>query len=198
MRAMVDSIRAPGDSAVPLVDPDTVHESRGWFIGLGVALLVLGTLSIFLPPVASLATTLVIGWLLVIGGLVQGYHALRNPRWAGRGWAIVAAFVYLIAGALVIAFPVAGTAILTLILASFFAASGVLKIVRAVQHRRMLAWGWLLFDGLLSLALGALIWIGWPSTAVWALGLLVGIDLVFGGSSMLAIGVGAGQLVEAR
>ena len=195
---MVDSIRAPGDSVVSLVDPHTVHENRGWFIGLGIALLVLGVLAIILPPLASLATTVVIGWLLVVGGLVQGYHAIRNPRWAGRGWAIVAAVVYLIAGALVVAFPLTGTAVLTLILAAFFVASGILKIIRAVQHRRMPAWGWVLFDGILSLVLGALIWIGWPSTAVWALGLLVGIDLVFGGSSMLAIGVGAGQLVEAR
>lgn len=195
---MVDSIRAPGDSPVQLVDPDTVREGRSWFIGLGIALLVLGTLSILLPPIASLATTVVIGWLLVIGGIVQGYHAIRNPRWAGRGWALAAAVVYLLAGALVIAFPVAGTALLTLILASFLAASGLLKIVRAVQHRRMPAWGWLFFDGLLSLALGVMIWAGWPSTAVWALGLLVGIDLVFSGSSMLVLGVSARQLAPAR
>ena len=195
---MVDSIRSPGDGGLTLVDPHTVHENRSWFIGLGIALLVLGVLSILLPPLASLATTVVIGWLLVVGGLVQGYHAIRNPRWAGRGWAIVAAIVYLIGGALVVAFPLAGTAVLTLILASFFVASGVTKIIRAVQHKRMPAWGWVLFDGLLSLALGALILMGWPSTAVWALGLLVGIDLIFGGSSMLAIGAGAGQLVRAR
>lgn len=195
---MADSIRSPADAALPLVDPISVHENRGWFIGLGIALLVLGVLSILLPPLASLATTMVIGWLLVIGGVVQGYHALRNPRWASRGWAIASGIVYLIAGVLVIAFPVTGTAVLTLILASFFVASGILKIARALQHRRMPAWGLLLVDGLLSLVLGILIWVGWPSTAVWALGLLVGIELIFGGSSMLAIGVGAGQLAKAR
>jgi uncharacterized membrane protein HdeD (DUF308 family) len=195
---MVESTRAPESRAVPLVDLDAVHEGRGWFIGLGIAFLVLGMLSIFLPLLASLATTVVIGWLLVLGGLSQGYHALQNPRWGGRGWAFVGALVHVLAGLLVILFPVVGTMMLTLILASFLAASGILKIVRGIQHKRLPAWGWLVFDGVLSLVLGGMILLGWPSTAVWALGLLVGIDLVFSGSSMLVLGVTAGQLARVR
>jgi uncharacterized membrane protein HdeD (DUF308 family) len=195
---MVDSIRASESRAFALVDIDTVHESRGWFIGLGIAFVLLGALSILLPPLASLATTVVIGWLLVIGGLVQGYHALQNPRWGGRGWALVGSVIHLVAGGLVIAFPVAGTMMLTLVLSAFLAASGITKIVRAVQHKRLPAWGWLVFDGVLSLVLGGMILLGWPSTAVWALGLLVGIDLVFSGSSMLVLGATAGQLARVR
>ncbi|APR85347.1 Hypothetical protein A7982_10696 [Minicystis rosea] len=185
-------------SGIPLVDVDSVRENRGWFIGLGLVFMVLGALAIVLPFAGSLVTALVIGWLLVIAGVTQGIHAFRSPRWANRGWAIASAVIQVIAGLLVVAFPLSGTLSLTLILAAFLAAEGVLRIVRAVQHRSMPAWGWLLFDGILSLVLGILILAGWPSTAVWALGLLVGINLVFGGSSMLLLGLTAGEPSHVR
>jgi uncharacterized membrane protein HdeD (DUF308 family) len=180
-----------------LVDFGHVRDARAWFIGLGVAFMVLGGLAILLPFLASLVTALVIGWLLIVGGVIQGVHALQNRRWGHSGWAIAGAILHVIAGALVVVFPVAGTAALALILASFLIASGAIKIIRAAQHRAMPAWGWLVLDGILSLVLGIMIWIGWPSTAVWAVGLLVGIDLVFSGSSMLLIGIGAGARAPA-
>jgi uncharacterized membrane protein HdeD (DUF308 family) len=178
-------------------DLDTVRRMRGWFVGLGVAFVLLGVLAIFLPLAASLVTTEVIGWLLVIGGVLQGVHAFQNRQWSGSGWAIVGALIMVIAGVLDIAFPVAGTLALTLILASYFLVEGVLKIFRSVQHRHMRAWGWFLFDGLLCLLLGGLIWMGWPGTAVWALGLLVGINFIMGGSSLLLIALGS-EPVTAR
>jgi uncharacterized membrane protein HdeD (DUF308 family) len=179
------------------VDLEPVRHARVWFIALGIIFLILGTLAILLPFAASLATTLVLGWLLVFGGIFQGVHAAENWRWRGAGWALVGGLLHVIAGALVIVFPVAGTLALTFILAVFFAAQGVLKIIRAVQHRGMPAWGWLVFDGLLSLALGLMIGLGWPSTAVWALGLLLGIDLLFSGSSMLVIAVASRAALRA-
>ncbi|WP_438005341.1 HdeD family acid-resistance protein [Sorangium sp. So ce321] len=174
-----------------LVDAHTVQENRGSFVGLGVALLVLGVLAILMPVVASLVSAVVIGSVLVVSGLLQGVHAVRNPRWANSSWSLVSALFQIVAGVLIVAFPVTGTMTLTLILAAFFFADGFLRIIRAIQHRGMAAWGWLLFDGLLSLALGVLIWWRWPSTAVWALGLLVGVNLIISGSSMLLIGVSA-------
>lgn len=185
-------------SSIPLVSAASIRENRGWFIGLGLAFMVLGVLAIVLPFAGSLVTALVIGWLLVIAGIMQGVHAFRSPRWANRGWAIAGAVIQVIAGLLVVAFPLSGTLSITLILAAFLAAEGVLRIIRAVQHRSLPAWGWLLFDGILSLVLGVLILAGWPSTAVWALGLLVGINLLFGGSSMLLLGLTAGEPSRAR
>jgi uncharacterized membrane protein HdeD (DUF308 family) len=185
----------PGPS-FPLVDFEHVRHARSWFIGLGIAFLVLGALAIILPPAASLATALVIGWLLIISGILQGVHAFQHRSWAHSGWAIAGAIIHVIAGVLVVAFPLAGTVVLTLILASFLLVVGGVKIIRALQHRTMPAWGWLLFDGILSVLLGLLIWMGWPSTAVWALGLLVGINLVFSGASMLLIAAGAGRAVR--
>jgi uncharacterized membrane protein HdeD (DUF308 family) len=180
------------------VDLGALREYRGLFFGLGIAEVVLGALAILLPFIASLITAVVIGWLMIIGGFFQGVHALQSQRWGGRAWAVVGGVVQVIAGALVVAFPLTGTVTLTLVLAAFFLAQGVLKIIRALQHRALPAWGWLMFDGVLSLVLGLLIGLGWPSTAVWALGLLVGINLLFSGVSTLLIGAGAGSLSRAR
>jgi uncharacterized membrane protein HdeD (DUF308 family) len=168
-----------------------VREHRSAFLVLGILFVVLGGLAILLPFAASLVTAFVLGCLMIVAGLFQGYHALQNRRWGGSVWAIVGAVLYVAAGALVVAFPLTGTLTLTLVLAAFLVANGILKIIRAVQHRGMPPWGWLLFDGLISLALGVLLWAGWPSTAAWALGVLVGIDLIASGTSVLLIGYGA-------
>ena len=194
---MADSTPITGDptgvrTRLRRFDVTTVRENRGWFFALGIGLILLGAAAILLPFAASVVTTLVLGWLMIVGGLFQGFHAIQNRRWAGWGWGLASALLYAIAGALLVAYPITGTLTLTLVLAAFFAASGFFKILRAVQHRTMPRWGWLLFDGLLSLVLGIMIVAGWPSTAVWALGLLVGIDLVFSGSSMLVIAFAAG------
>jgi uncharacterized membrane protein HdeD (DUF308 family) len=191
------SQRAAGVTSFGLANLDAVRERGGWFTALGISLMVLGALAILLPYVASLVTAIVLGVLMVVGGVVQLVHAIQNRRWAGSFWAILAGLLYVAAGVLVMAFPVTGTVVLTLVLAAFFAADGILKTIRAVQHRKMSGWGFLLFDGLLSLALGVLIGLGWPSTAAWALGLLVGVNLALGGTSMLIIGLSARRAARA-
>ncbi|WP_437733828.1 HdeD family acid-resistance protein [Sorangium sp. So ce1335] len=181
-----------------LVDADSVREHRGSFLALGVALMVLGFIALLMPAIATLVSAVAIGCLLALSGLLQGIHAIRSRRWAGAGWSLASALVQLVAGVLIVAFPVTGKLTLTLILAALFFAEGLLWIVRAIQHREMPAWGWLLFDGIVTLALGALILWGWPSTAVWAIGLLVGVDLLLGGSSMLLIGIAARPVAGVR
>jgi uncharacterized membrane protein HdeD (DUF308 family) len=176
---------------------DVVQRNRAWFFGLGAAFMVLGVILILMPLLASLITALVVGWVMVLAGLFQGFHAVRNRGWRGATWSIVSSVLLVVAGLLVAAFPVTGTLTLTLTLAAFFMSNGVVKIIRAVQNRRIPAWGWLFFDGLVSLALGVLIFSGWPSTAAWALGLLVGIDLLLGGTSMVLIGLGARSVAGA-
>jgi uncharacterized membrane protein HdeD (DUF308 family) len=196
---MADPVQVHGEAtSFALVEVHSVHERRGWFIGLGVAFMVLGALAIFLPFAASLVTTLVIGWLMVVAGVFQGVHAIQNRGWAHSGWAIVGALVQVVAGALVVVFPLTGTLALTLILAAFFAAEGVTKIIRSLQHRGMAGWGWLLFDGLLALGLGVLILALWPGTSVWVIGLLVGVNFLVGGSSMLMLGLAAGRTLGVR
>jgi uncharacterized membrane protein HdeD (DUF308 family) len=180
--------------SIVVFDMEPVRRNRGWFFGLGIAFLALGILLILMPMIASLVSAMVLGWMMVIGGLFQGYHAIRARGWKGAAWSLVSAALLAGAGLLVVLFPITGTLTLTLILSAFFIANGVAKIVRALQHRGMPSWGWLLGDGILSLALGFLIFAGWPSTAAWAIGLLVGIDFLLGGSSMILIGLAAGPL----
>lgn len=195
---MVNPVRGfDGPTSFPLVDIAYVRQKRSWFIGLGVVFLFLGLLAILLPVAASLATTIVLGWLMVFAGIAEGAHAWENRRWASSNWAFFSAFLHVAAGVLVMALPIPGTLALTLILAAFLVAEGILKLIRAMQHRAMQAWGWLLLDGILALVLGFLIALKWPSTAAWALGLLVGVELMFGGTSLLLIGLGAGGRARA-
>ena len=176
---------------------DAVRRSRGWFIALGAALMILGVLAVAVPFVATLVTTIFVGWILVIGGIVHGVHAARSRAWQGFPWAVLSAALHVAAGVLLIAFPIAGTLTLTLVLAAFFTAEGILKVVRAAQLRGMPRWGFLLFDGLITLALGILIWTQWPAAAVWVIGLLVGVHLLVGGMSMLFLAASARNLTRA-
>lgn len=177
---------------------ERVREHRGWFFALGVGFILLGALAIVVPFAAAVVTSMVIGWVMIVGGLFQGFHAVQNRRWQGWGWALAGAALHVIAGGLVVAYPITGTLTLTLIFALFFAINGIVKLVRAFQHRAMRGWGWLVFDGLVTLALGVMILSGWPGTAVWALGILVGVDLLFNGSSMLVMALASGPATEPR
>jgi uncharacterized membrane protein HdeD (DUF308 family) len=181
-----------------LVDLAGVRENKGRFVALGVVLMILGVLAILMPFVAGVLATIVLGWLLLFGGVAAAIHAMADRHWGGSGWAIVSSIVYAIAGLLLIVFPLRGKVALTLVLSAFLVVDGILKIVRALQHRAVAAWGWLMFDGILALILGLMLWASWPSSAMWAIGLHVGIDLFFNGTSMLVLGASAGQPARVR
>jgi uncharacterized membrane protein HdeD (DUF308 family) len=180
-----------------LIDITDVREHPGRFIALGISFMILGVLAIIMPFVAGVAIIIGLGWLLVLAGLVEGVHAVFDQRWGGSIWSFIGGLISVVAGVLLIARPVTGKLYVTLVLAAFLGAEGLVKVVRALSHRGLVVWGWMFLDGILSLLLGALIWLGWPSTAAWALGLLVGIELMFSGVSMLALGLGAGRVSEA-
>jgi uncharacterized membrane protein HdeD (DUF308 family) len=179
------------------IDMGAVETHRDWFVGVGVLFVALGIVAMFLPFVASLVTTLALGWLMIVAGVIEGYHALKNSQWGGAGWELVSAVVQVVGGGLVVAFPLVGKLALTLILAGYFAGEGVLKLIRAAQHRRVKSSGWLVLDGLVSLALGVLILLHWPAVAVWVFGLFVGVSLLIGGASMLLIAFGSGRTARA-
>lgn len=158
--------------------------------------MLLGFLAIAVPFAATLVSTIFLGWLLIIGGVAHAVHAARSQTWRGFPWEVLSAVLHVVAGVLVVLFPLAGTLTLTLVLAGLFTVEGVLRIVRALQHRGMERWGFLLFDGIVTLALGVLIWTQWPGAAVWVIGLLVGVELFLGGVSMLALAVSAQRLTR--
>jgi uncharacterized membrane protein HdeD (DUF308 family) len=166
---------------------EILQENRGWFIALGVALIILGVLAIALPVAATLTVEIFIGWLLLFGGGFQLVHLLRSQSWRGAVLQILASVLYLGTGLLLLLYPLTGALTLTLVLGTFFLIEGSLKVIMAFRVRPTPRWGWLLFNGILSLALGWMIWIHWPATAAWAIGLLFGIDLIFSGWSMVML-----------
>jgi uncharacterized membrane protein HdeD (DUF308 family) len=166
-----------------------IARHRGMFIAEGLLLTVLGVLAVLLPAVASLAATLVFGWILLLSGIMGLIATSRTRQAPGFGWSLLSAVLAIGAGVVLLAWPLEGTLSLTAVLIAFLFAEGVISIFYALEHRRALwgRWGWMLLSGVVDLILGGVLFAGLPGTAVWALGLLVGINLLFGGAALFAI-----------
>lgn len=159
----------------------------------GILLAILGLLAISLPLIASIAITLFLGWMFLISGiagLVLTFWARQMP---GFWWSLVSAVLSIVAGIVLIGWPIQGTLSLTLILGVFFVMEGVASIMYALEHRRELSgrWGLLVAAGILDLIISAMIITGLPGSAAWAIGLLVGINLIFGGASLIGMAMAA-------
>jgi uncharacterized membrane protein HdeD (DUF308 family) len=156
-------------------------------------LVILGLLAIVVPPLATIAVAIFIGWLFLISGiagLITTFGARHAP---GFWWSLLSAVLAIAAGVVLLGWPVSGAVSLTLLLIVFFIIEGVLSIMYALEHKRELTgqWGWMLMSGIIDLVLAAIIFAGLPGTAAWALGLLVGINMLFGGSAMIAMALHA-------
>ncbi len=170
-----------------------LHDHWGLFLAEGIILVILGLIAIVLPPLATLAATIVIGWLFVISGIAGLIMTFRARHAPGFWWALLSAVIALVAGVLLLWQPLVGVLSLTFVLIAFFVIDGVLSIFLAIEHRRELVgrWGWILLSGIVDLVIAAIVWAGLPGTAAWALGLLVGIDLVFGGTALIMVALAA-------
>jgi uncharacterized membrane protein HdeD (DUF308 family) len=155
----------------------------------GIILVILGAAAIVIPPVASLAVTIFLGWLLMVSGIVGLITTFWMRNAPGFWWSLLSAVISIIAGGLLVGWPVSGVLSLTFVLIVFFIIDGIATIMYALDHRRELSgrWGWMLASGLIDLILAAVIIAGLPGTAAWAIGLLVGINMVFGGFGMIAM-----------
>jgi uncharacterized membrane protein HdeD (DUF308 family) len=165
----------------------------GLFLFEGIVLVILGAAAIIVPVIATLAFTLVIGWLFLISGgvgLVTTFWMRGAP---GFWWALVSAIVGILAGIVLIVWPISGTISLTLVLIAFFVVEGVATLMFAFEHKKELSgrWGWMLASGIVDLILAGIIFAGLPGTATWALGLLVGINMLFGGTAMIGMALAA-------
>ena len=163
------------------------------FLVEGVVLLVLGATAVVLPPLATLAVTVLFGWLFLVSGvvgLVTTYWLRHAP---GFWWSLVSAVLAIVVGGLLLASPLTGAFSLTLLLIAFFIVEGAASIMFAFDHKRELSgqWGWMLMSGIVDLALAIMIFAGLPSTAAWAVGLLVGINMIFGGTALIAMALHA-------
>jgi uncharacterized membrane protein HdeD (DUF308 family) len=171
----------------------SAHDHWRMFLAEGIVLLVLGAIAIVAPPLAGVATTIILGWLFLVGGIVGGISTFGARQAPGFAWSLLSALVAVIAGVVLLWNPVQGLITLTYVLIAFFIVDGVLIIALAITHRRALSgrWEWMMVNGIIDLVLAAVIISGLPGALLWALGLLVGIDLVFGGASMIAMALAA-------
>jgi uncharacterized membrane protein HdeD (DUF308 family) len=171
----------------------SLHEHWVFYLVEGVVLLVLGATAIVLPPLATLAVTILLGWLFLVSGVVGLITTFWMRQAPGFWWSLISAILGIVVGVLLLAMPLSGAVSLTIVLVAFFIIEGVASIMFALDHRRELSgrWGWMLASGIVDLVLALLIFAGLPSTAAWAIGLLVGINMVFGGAALIAMALHA-------
>ncbi|MEO8419917.1 MAG: HdeD family acid-resistance protein [Hyphomicrobium sp.] len=155
----------------------------GWFLALGIVLIVAGLAAIAFPLMGTIAAKLLLGWLFLIGGVMMILHAFQAPGWQGFLWELLIGILYAFAGAYLAFFPFTGLITLALVLSVLFIIEGIFEVIQAFRVRPHEGWFWLLLSGLAALAVGVLIALGLPNSAEWALGLLVGINLLFSGWS---------------
>jgi uncharacterized membrane protein HdeD (DUF308 family) len=166
-----------------------IRESTTWSIVLSVLMMVSGVLAILIPPAAGLTVTLTVGWLLVFAGVLHLGFAWRAEGAATVIGEVALAVLYGAIGLYMFARPVAGLASLTLIVAVYLVAKGLLEGAIAFKLRPLPGAGWVLFDGVLTIALAVMIAAGWPASTAWAIGLLVGVALFSSGLARLMVSV---------
>ena len=187
------STNPPNISDIQRAVGKAMHEHWVLYLVEGVVLLVLGATAIVLPPLATLAVTILLGWLFLVSGVVGLFTTFWMRHAPGFWWSLLSAVLGIVVGIWLLAAPVTGALSLTVILVAFFIIEGIASIMFALDHKRELSgqWGWMLVSGVIDLILAALIFAGLPSTAAWALGLLVGINMVFGGAALIAMALHA-------
>jgi len=178
--------------------PGLIHDHWGLFLTEGIILTILGLAAMLLPPLAGLATAIILGWLFLLAGIVGLFATIRARQAPGFVWSLLSALVAVLAGVALLWNPVQGLFTLTYVLIAFFLFDGLLMIALGLAHRRELSgrWEWLVFNGVIDLVLAGIVIAGLPGTLTWALGLLVGIDMIFGGASLIAMALTARQVDE--
>lgn len=189
------TINTPSDEAgIERALQGAINRHWGLFLVEGIVLVILGAAAIILPVIATITLTILIGWLFLISGVVGLITTLwMHTRVPGFWWSLLSALIAIVAGVFLLWRPLTGVLSLTLVLSAFFIVEGVASIMYAIEHRNQLTgrWGWMLVSGIVDLILAAIIIIGLPGTALWALGLLVGINLLFGGVALIGMAMAA-------
>lgn len=166
---------------------EAIQKTKGWFLGAGIIMILLGMMAISVPLVAAIAIEALFGWLFVIGGIVASIHSFRALNSGKCLLRLLSGIFYIAIGTIFLVYPMQGVLTITLLLAILFSFEGIMKIAVAVQLRSKPNWGWLLASGIAALILASLIFSGYPGSATWVLGLLVGINLIFSGWTMVML-----------
>jgi len=171
-------------------------KSLGWSIGLSVLMIGAGILAIALPMAAGIAINLLVAWLLLFSGCTHLVFAWYTRSTGGLLWELLVGVLYILIGVYLLVHPVAGLLSLTLALAIYLLLEAILEFALGLKLRPLPGSGWLLFDGILTLILAAMIWRAWPSSSEWAIGILVGVSMLFSGTSRLMLSLAARSLTS--
>ena len=170
----------------------TAHDHWKALLFQGIAMLILGVLAITLPNIFTLEIELLVGWLLIVAGVLRTAVIFKKRHMPGFWWSLSNGVLVVILGVLLVARPLQGEVTLTVLMTMLFALEGIVAIVLAFEYRRYFPhWGWTMVGGLINLALVYLIWTGWPNSASWVIGLYVGINLFFFGLPMIMLALAA-------
>ena len=173
-------------SSIPAGSTTTTRKKAiGWAIALSVLMIVAGLLAMIVPPAAGITVTLFVGWLLMFSGVAHFVYAFHRRRVGKIVWEVLIGILYTLAGIYLVLNPVMGLTSLTLALSIYLIMEAVLEFVLSFQLRPLPGWGWILMDGIVTLVLAIMIWSSWPASSLWAIGLLVGISMMFSGIARL-------------
>ncbi len=189
----MSQLNSSADSKLSSALSKSLHDHWRVFLAEGILLIILGAAAIVVPFIAGVAATVFVGWVFLLAGILGLVATFRARGAPGFGWSLASAIAAIVAGGLLLWNPLQGLVTLTYVMVAFFIVDGIFIIILAISHRRELTgrWEWMLINGLIDLVLAGIIISGLPGTILWALGLLIGIDLVFGGSSLIAIALAA-------
>jgi len=174
---------------------EIAKQSAGWAIAFSVLLILAGIMAIVLPPAAGIAVTVLVAWLLILGGVAHLALAWYIRSTGGFLWEILLGLLYLALAVYLLVWPGAGLASLTLLLACYLCAKGILVLILGFRLRPLPGSGWLFFDGVMALILGAMIGLSWPSSSEWAIGILIGVSMLFAGFTRLPMAIAARRLI---
>ena len=186
---MAEAVAAPFAKAV--------KKDATTLIILGVLTVILGVLAMMSPMMAGMAVSMMVGFLLILAGITRTIFAFKAQSWGKGILAFVLGLLTLLVGLAMVFRPVLGLTSLTLVLAAYFFIDGIFEIFEAFDLKPLKGWGWMLFGGIVSVLLGFMIWGQWPVSGAWAIGILVGIKLIFAGWAMVGIGAAGRSIAGA-
>jgi len=175
---------------------NALKENAGMTVALGVTLILFGILAIMAPLFTGTAVTIIVGVLMIAAGITRGMFAFKAQRFGKGVWMFLLGAIIAIGGVFLLARPLIGLASLTMVLAAFFFSDGIIEMIYSFKLRPVKGWGWMLFSGISSGLLGFLIMYQWPVSGKWAIGVLLGVRLIFTGWSVVALGSAARGAID--
>ena len=167
--------------------PRQIRRHPDWVLVPGILFIALGAAAVLMPQASTIAVNAIVGWLLLLSGAVYAWSAFSmHGGWQIAG-TVALATLSIVVGLLLVVNPLQGAITLTLVLGVFFLLGGVVKLYSAIRNRHVRGWWWGGVGGIVSLAIAGLVFAGWPGTGTWILGVLVGVDLIFSGATLIAL-----------